>query len=71
MPMPRIQPTTQIPSWSRIVTLRHPVHIFFDSGVIWNTRPSWRRLMPFPPTALAMAPTRAPIPQPWEEYTST
>ena len=61
--MPRKLPITQM-AWSRRIWRSQPLHRWRDSRLVAKTSPTWERLMVIPPTALGMAPTRAPMPQP-------
>ena len=55
----------QTKSWSRTTCRYQRRHLGNASSVTSNTLPTCDNWMSWPPTALGMAPTWCPIPQPW------
>ena len=62
--IPMKQHTIQTAAWSRTICLIQPRQRFRFCSVGRNAWPTWERVTVLPPTALAMAPTLAPMPQP-------
>ena len=58
------QPGAQTSTWSVRMYRHQPRQRASDSGVMAKTSPRWLNDTEVPPTALGMAPTRLPMPQP-------